>query len=57
MKEMVSLVEANEPGCLRYNVFYNEDENTFHVAEQYLPHLLHTSIPSFEERRKGHVAD
>lgn len=35
IKELVSLVEANEPGCLRYNWFFNEDEGTYHVAEQY----------------------
>jgi len=36
LKEMAALVEANEPGCLRYNFFWNEDLGVFQFSEMYV---------------------
>jgi hypothetical protein len=35
VKELASLVEQNEPGCLSYNIFYNPNENTFLIVERF----------------------
>jgi quinol monooxygenase YgiN len=35
MKELASLVEQNEPGCLSYNFYYSPNENTFLVVERF----------------------
>jgi len=48
LKEMAALVEANEPGCLRYNFFWNEDLGVFQFFEVYVKINGKSNILSLE---------
>lgn len=43
--ELAGLVEANEPGCLSYQVFHSEADNEIAVFEMYGPALTRFSPP------------
>lgn len=48
--EMVGLAEANEPGTLNYEYFYNEDAGVCHIYERYVdPSALQVHSATFPE--------